>query len=64
MKFYVEWQEEATVRTKNSGWVEALSEEEALEKVRVGDIEVDDCTVWDTLDSTVICIDNIYEDPE
>lgn len=64
MRYHVEWQEEAQVRTRNTGWVEADSEEEAVQKLRDGDVDVDDSSVWDELDSTIICIDNIYEDPE
>ena len=64
MKYYVEWQEKATVRNRLCGWVEAESEEEAVELVKAGDVQVDDCTTWDELDSTVISIDNIYADEE
>lgn len=64
MKFYCEWQEEATVRNKCCGWVEADSEEEVANKLRSGEVEVIDETPWDTLDSTLICIDNIYADEE
>jgi len=62
MTFYCEWEEEATVRQRCSGRVEAESEEEAIEKLKHGNVSVDDCTVWDELDSTVINIDSIYED--
>ena len=64
MKFYCEWQEEATVRNKCCGWVEAESEEEAAEMIKNGDVEVIDENAWDTLDSTLISIDNIYADEE
>ena len=64
MKFYCEWQEETTVRNRCCGWVEAESEEEAVKKIEDGEVEIDDCTTWDELDSTVVSIDNIYEDPE
>lgn len=64
MKFYCEWQEEATVRNKCCGWVEAESEEEAAEMIKKGKVEVIDENAWDTLDSTLICIDNIYADEE
>lgn len=62
MRFYCEWQEEATVRQRCSGWVEAESEEEAIEELKNGNVNVDDCSVWDELDSTITNIDNIYED--
>lgn len=64
MKFYCEWQEEATVRNKCCGWIEAESEEEAAEMIKKGEVEVIDESAWDTLDSTLICIDNIYADEE
>ena len=62
MKFYCEWEEEATVRNRCCGWVEADSEEEAVEKVKEGDVYVEDCSTWDILDSVVTSIDNIYEE--
>lgn len=64
MRYYCEWQEEATVRQRCSGWVEAESEEEAEKELRDGNVDVDDCTVWDELDSTITVIDNITEDSE
>ena len=64
MRFYCEWQEEATVRNKCCGWVEAESEEEASEMIKKGEVEVIDENAWDTLDSTLISIDNIYADEE
>lgn len=62
MRFYCEWQEEATVRQRCSGWVEAESEEEAIEELKKGNVNIDDCSVWDELDSTITNIDNICED--
>lgn len=64
MIYRIEWQEEATVRNRLCGWVEAESEKEAAELVKAGEVQVDDCTTWNELDSTIISIDNIYEDPE
>ena len=40
------------------------SEEEAAEMIKNGEVEVIDENAWDTLDSTLICIDNIYADEE
>ena len=62
MRFYCEWQEEATVRQRCSGWIEAESEEEAIENLKRGNVDIDDCSVWDELDSTITDIDNIYKD--
>lgn len=64
MKFYCKWREEATVLYKCYGWVEAESEEEAITKIKKGEVDIDDCVTWDTLDSTVIDVDDIYEDIE
>jgi hypothetical protein len=64
MKFYCEWQEEATVRNRCCGWVEAKSEKEAAEMIKNGEVEVIDVNAEDTLDSPLICIDNIYADEE
>lgn len=64
MIYYVEWQEESTVRNKLCGWVEAESEKEAAELVKTGKVNVDDCTTWDELDSHIISIDDIYADEE
>ena len=64
MRFYCEWQEEATVRNRCCGWVEAESEEEAAELLKAGEVEVIDSAEWKTLDSTVITIDSIYPDEE
>lgn len=64
MTYRCEWQEEATVRNRLVGYVEAESEEEAIEMIKNGDVEVDDCTTWDELDSVVTTIDSIVEDPE
>ncbi len=64
MKFYCEWQEEATVRNKCCGWVEAESEEKAAKMIKDGDVEIINEDTWDTLDTTLICIDNIYTDEE
>jgi len=62
VRFYCEWQEEATVRQRCSGWIEAESEEEAIENLKRGNVDIDDCSVWDELDSTITDIDNIYKD--
>jgi hypothetical protein len=62
MRFYCEWQEEATVRQNCSGWVEAESEEEAIKEVKKGNVDIDDCTVWDELDLIVTDVDIIYKD--
>lgn len=64
MKYRVEWQEEATVRQRCSGWVEAESEEEARQELLDGNVDVEDCSVWDELDSTIVCIDSITEDDD
>lgn len=64
MRYHCEWQEEATIRQRCSGWVEAESEEEAEKELKDGNVEIEDCNVWDELDSTVTVIDSIYEDPE
>ncbi len=64
MKFYCEWQEEATVRNKCCGWVEAESEKEAVEMINNGEVEIIDKNTCDILDSTLICIDNIYANEE
>lgn len=64
MRYYCEWQEKATVRQRCSGWVKADSEEEAIQALKNGDVEVEDCSVWDELDSIITTIDNITEDSE
>ena len=64
MIYHIEWQEEATVRNRLCGWVEAESEKEAAELLNAGEVQVDDCTTLYELDSDIISIDNIYEDPE
>lgn len=64
MRYYCEWQEEATVRQRCSGWVEAESEEEAKKELRDGNVDVDDCSICNELGSTIIAIDNIMEDSE
>ena len=63
MRFYCEWQEEATVRNKCCGWVEAESEKEAVEMINNGEVELIDKNTWD-IDSALICIDNIYVNEE
>lgn len=64
MKFYCKWRESSTVLYKCCGWVEAESEEEAITKIKDGEVAIDDCNAWDTLDSTFVDIDDIYEDIE
>lgn len=64
MKFYCGWQEEATVINRCYGYVEAESEEEAAELLKAGEVEVIDSAEWETLDSTVLTIDNICSDEE
>jgi len=62
MKFYCEWKETATVIQECSGWVEAESEERAIEELKKGNVNINDCTIWDELDSTVTSIDKICVD--
>jgi hypothetical protein len=62
MKFYCEWEEEDTVINRCCGWIEADSEEEAVEKIKEGDAYVEDRSTWDILDSVITNITNIYEE--
>lgn len=59
MKFYCEWEEEQTLRVRCCGTVEAESEEEVAEKLRDGEVEVDEENPWDCLDRIVTNITNV-----
>ena len=64
MRYLVEWEEEQTVIVKLSGTVEADSENEVYKKIREGDVDVTDETMWDCIDSTIRNISTIEEEEE
>ena len=62
MRYLVTWKEKCTVLFRNSGIVEANSEQEARELIKDGLGDIEDSYEIDCYDGTILEIEDIQED--